>query len=99
MDESVVVQKTSYATDTVQAAINLANQEFIKGFLAGQLIFALLLFLLLKLFLFRGRAETRIELIYRELHRYPVKVRQFATIIRCIMALMLPCTIILDPCS
>ena len=64
-------------SETVQAAVNLANQEFIKGFLAGQIILCLLIFFLLKIFLFRGGRETKIELIYRRMHRLPVRVSGF----------------------
>lgn len=48
--------------EEVLEAVNLANKEFIKGFVAGQVILALLIFILLKIFLFRGAAETRLEM-------------------------------------
>lgn len=48
--------------EEVLEAVNLANKEFIKGFVAGQMILALLIFILLKVFLFRGTAETKLEM-------------------------------------
>ncbi|RKP03506.1 hypothetical protein CXG81DRAFT_6607, partial [Caulochytrium protostelioides] len=44
---------------TFLAAVNLASQEFIKGFIAGQLILGALFFGLIKFFLLRSGAETR----------------------------------------
>ena len=44
-------------------AVELANREFIKGFIFGQLILCLLIFFLLKTFLLKGSQETRLLLI------------------------------------
>jgi maintenance of morphology protein 1 len=46
----------------IEHAVQLANGEFIKGFIAGQVILSVLIFFLLKVFLFRNTAETRVEL-------------------------------------
>jgi maintenance of morphology protein 1 len=48
--------------EEVLEAVNLANKEFIKGFVAGQVILAFLIFILLKVFLFRGATETKLEM-------------------------------------
>jgi maintenance of morphology protein 1 len=40
--------------DNLQLAVKLANREFVKGFVAGQLILLLLLFVLLRVFLFNS---------------------------------------------
>lgn len=63
----------------VQAAVNLANQEFIKGFIFGQIILAILIFALLKVFLFRGSAETRLEMAHRRV-RLKVSVVGYLTL-------------------
>jgi hypothetical protein len=52
--------------EEVLEAVNLANKEFIKGFVAGQVILALLIFILLKVFLFRGTSETKLEMNLKE---------------------------------
>ncbi|KAJ1332093.1 hypothetical protein BSLG_009026 [Batrachochytrium salamandrivorans] len=46
---------------SIEAAVHLANREFIKGFIAGQVILGALIFFLLKVFLFRNADETRLE--------------------------------------
>jgi maintenance of morphology protein 1 len=46
----------------IEQAVQLANGEFIKGFIAGQVILCVLIFFLLKVFLFRNSAETKLEL-------------------------------------
>eukprot|EP00842_Homolaphlyctis_polyrhiza_P001424 jgi/Hompol1/2282/HPOL_005924-RA len=50
---------------SIEAAVQLANKEFIKGFVAGQAILCVLIFFLLKVFLFRNSDETRAELARR----------------------------------
>jgi maintenance of morphology protein 1 len=44
---------------SVEDAVQLANGEFIKGFIAGQFILCILIFFLLKVFLLRNSTETR----------------------------------------
>ena len=46
----------------IEAAVQLANGEFIKGFISGQIILSILIFFLLKVFLFRNQQETHQEL-------------------------------------
>lgn len=46
--------------EKIEAAVHLANREFIKGFVTGQVILLLLIFLLAKSFLFKGSTETRV---------------------------------------
>ncbi len=58
--------------EEVLEAVNLANKEFIKGFVAGQVILALLIFILLKVFLFRGAAETRLEMNLKKIRAIKV---------------------------
>ncbi|KAL2913362.1 ERMES complex subunit mmm1 [Polyrhizophydium stewartii] len=50
---------------TIEAAVQLANKEFIKGFIAGQVILFILIFFLFKVFLLRNSDETRAELARR----------------------------------
>ncbi|KAJ3000446.1 ERMES complex subunit mmm1 [Globomyces sp. JEL0801] len=44
------------------AAVQLANGEFIKGFISGQVILCILIFFLLKVFLLRNSTETKLDL-------------------------------------
>ena len=46
----------------IDKAVQLANAEFIKGFISGQIILSALIFFLLKVFLFRNAKETKQEL-------------------------------------
>ncbi|KAJ1546091.1 ERMES complex subunit mmm1 [Cladochytrium tenue] len=50
----------------LEAAVNLASKEFIKGFIAGQIILCILLFFLVTVFLLRNGEETRIEMTRRK---------------------------------
>jgi hypothetical protein len=71
-EEEVEVEKTESSQKSeslhqrddlkLKAAVNLANKEFIKGFIAGQVILSILLFFLVKVFLLRSGQETRIEM-------------------------------------
>jgi maintenance of morphology protein 1 len=47
---------------SVEDAVQLANGEFIKGFISGQIILCILIFFLLKVFLLRNSTETRSSL-------------------------------------
>ncbi|KAI8916192.1 hypothetical protein EDD86DRAFT_185713 [Gorgonomyces haynaldii] len=48
---------------SLEQAVNLANKEFIKGFISGQLLLCTLIFFLVKMFLLRNSAETRLEIL------------------------------------
>ncbi|KAJ3196015.1 ERMES complex subunit mmm1 [Irineochytrium annulatum] len=89
--------------EALEAAVNLANKEFIKvrnpsrryrqmkissyvhkeqGFIAGQMIICVLLFLLVKVFLLRNGEETRIEAkrirtLWEPKHRAPLRQHAF----------------------
>ncbi|KAI8849240.1 hypothetical protein BC829DRAFT_443070 [Chytridium lagenaria] len=60
---------------SLEAAINLANKEFIKGFIAGQVIICILLFFFVKVFLLRNEEETKIELAKRRRSLWKPKSR------------------------
>jgi hypothetical protein len=45
----------------IEQAVNLASQEFVKGFLAGQLVLIVCFVFLFKYFLLRNSFETRAE--------------------------------------
>lgn len=51
----------SVPLDYIEQAVNLASQEFIKGFLAGQFALLFLIFIIVKFFFLRGSIETNIE--------------------------------------
>ncbi|KAJ1339654.1 hypothetical protein BSLG_005687 [Batrachochytrium salamandrivorans] len=57
---------------SIEAAVQLANKEFIKGFIAGQIILCILFFFLLKVFLFRNSDETSQEIVRRMHQRIAV---------------------------
>ncbi|EGF81443.1 hypothetical protein BATDEDRAFT_87389 [Batrachochytrium dendrobatidis JAM81] len=71
---------------SIEAAVQLANKEFIKGFIAGQIILCILFFFLLKVFLFRNSDETSQEIVRRMHQRIavskpkPVSAQQRRTI-------------------
>ncbi|KAJ3083528.1 hypothetical protein HK102_001027, partial [Quaeritorhiza haematococci] len=54
---------------SLEAAVNLASKEFMKGFIAGQIILCILFFFLLKVFLLRNGEETRIEIAKKRRER------------------------------
>ena len=60
----------------IEAAVQLANGEFIKGFISGQIILSILIFFLLKVFLFRNQQETRLELLETKKTRIQLETEQ-----------------------
>ncbi|KAI9207787.1 uncharacterized protein BJ171DRAFT_491480 [Polychytrium aggregatum] len=60
---------SAYIDKSIEAAVNLASKEFIKGFIAGQIILCILIFFLLKVFLLRSGGETKIEIAKRRRNR------------------------------
>ncbi|KAJ3413067.1 ERMES complex subunit mmm1 [Chytridiales sp. JEL 0842] len=58
---------TTPLNPSLEAAVNLANKEFMKGFISGQVILCLLLFFFFRVFLLRNGEETRIEISKRKL--------------------------------
>ena len=58
----------------IDKAVQLANAEFIKGFISGQIILSALIFFLLKVFLFRNAKETKQELELNKQKKLKVSV-------------------------
>ncbi|KAI9340672.1 hypothetical protein DFJ73DRAFT_844769 [Zopfochytrium polystomum] len=65
---------SSSNSQALEAAVNLASKEFIKGFIAGQVILCLLLFFLVQVFLLRNGEETKIEMTKRKRTLWQPKV-------------------------
>ncbi|KAI8844056.1 hypothetical protein BJ741DRAFT_589929 [Chytriomyces cf. hyalinus JEL632] len=54
------------AETSISEAVNLANKEFIKGFVFGQIILCVLIFFLVNVFLLRNSDETKADLASRK---------------------------------
>ncbi|KAJ1551823.1 ERMES complex subunit mmm1, partial [Nowakowskiella sp. JEL0078] len=63
------------AFELLKNEVNLANQEFFKGFIAGQIALILLLFFLINVFLLQGASGTKQDLLRRNLNKPKVSVK------------------------
>lgn len=61
------------SVEALKLAVYIANKEFVKGFVVGQVFLCVLIFFLAKTFLFKNGQETRLE--FNNSVKFAAKVR------------------------